>query len=125
MPLIDLPENISYFQIIQVILDPITLGLQLEIFDPIDHKTVVLEFRNLLYLSISNTPDDDNGDYMIGDIQLRSVSADELNALLATLNYGYLDIDIKDKKEFYHLHEEGCICIDVVSCSYKITINNG
>jgi len=112
-----LPENISYFQISQVVLEPIELWLRLELVNPIEQENFALEFRDLAYFSISKTPEDNEGCYMIGDIKLSSVN--DVAPLLDKLGYGFLKLDVSTRDNFYYLHIEGDLCLDVVSCSYK------
>jgi hypothetical protein len=116
--LINLPENISYFQISRIFLDPIELWLCLDITNPIGKETFSLEFRKLAYFSITKTPDDDDGYYLIGDIKL--IKVNDISSLLDNLGGNFFAQNTNCKNGFYHLHIEGDLCIDIVSCSYKL-----
>lgn len=113
-----LPENISYYQIQRVILDPIKLELCLELVNPIGGENICLEFKKLAYFSVSKTPDDEEGCYLIGDIKLTQVN--DVPKILEKLQYDFLNVDI-NQGNFYYLHIEGDICLEVVGCYYKIT----
>lgn len=112
-----LPENISYYQIQRVVLDPIKLELCLELVNPIGRENIFLEFKKLVYFSISKTPDDEEGCYLIGDIKLTLVN--DVPKILEKLQYGFLNVDI-NQDNFYYLHIEGDLCLEVVSCYYKM-----
>ncbi len=117
----ELPKDISYFQISRLILEPIELWLQLELVNPISPKqTVTLELRELAYLSLSKTPEDNEGCYQIGEIQLSSTS--DPTSLLKNLGYGFSNVAMRNDNNFWHLHIEGDLCLDAVSGSCKVIV---
>ena len=109
-----LPENISYFQITRLFLDPIGFSLNLEVVNPIKPtQQVKLKLCEIAYFSMSRTPEDEEGCYPIFSIQL---SLWEDIALLYK-KVGYKFFDVSTDGKLYYLTIEGDICLDVVSRS--------
>jgi hypothetical protein len=116
-----LPSDISYYQIVKVELEPIRLCLRLEFIDPISLKEIALELNNMVYFSLSKTPDDEEGCYLLGEIKLSSINVSDREALLSQLGYGFIaNQDINFLNTMYYLHIEGDICLEAVCEYYKL-----
>ena len=113
-----LPENICYFQIVEVFLEPMELWLKLEIINPINPTELIkLKLDEMAYFSISKTPEDSEGCYQILDIQLSLW--EDMDALYKKVNYKFYNTP--KIRELYYLYIEGDICLDVVSKSCAIS----
>ena len=107
-----LPENICYFQISSLFLDPVALWLNLELVNPIDpRQKIKLKLCDIAYFSVSKTPEDGEGCYLIGNIQLSLW--EDIALLYEKLNYKFSNV-ITDGS-LYYLNIEGDICLDVAS----------
>lgn len=113
-----LPENASYFQIVNIVIDPIKLWVELELIDPIALKNHILQFHELAYFSISKDHDDNDGCYTICDIEL--TRSHNVKEILSSLGYRFTgNSTLKEIDSVYHLHLEGDVCMDIVSAEYR------
>ena len=109
-----LPEDIDYFQISKFFLDPVSLWLNLELVNPIEPtQRVKLKLCELAYFSVSKTPEDNEGCYLIGSIQLSLW--EDVALLYNKIDYKFSNVSTDGN--MYYLNIEGDICLDVVSKS--------
>ncbi len=114
-----LPKNINYYQINKVDLHSITLDLTIDFVNPIDlDEDMSISFEELVYFAISKTPEDNEGCFQIGDVQL--FLCNDIKELL-TLKQCSLIIPA-DLENVYYLKIEGDIFIELI-CK-KVVINS-
>jgi hypothetical protein len=80
-------------------------------------EDISIELFELLFIRISRTPDDDPP-YMVGEIKISALSANEEKRLLTTLGYSFREDDTNAipsfGKQLFHFTLEGSICLDIV-----------
>ncbi len=112
-----LPKDINYYQINKINLHPIRLDLVIDFVNPIDlDEDISISFEGLVYFAISKTPEDSEGCFQIGDVQL--FLCEDIKKLLSLKQCG-LTIP-PDLKNVYYLKIEGDIFIELVSKKVSI-----
>ena len=116
---ISLPPSLSYSQISCIVMDPITLAISILFLVPhIESlEKYQVNFRKVLLFSVSKSADDEEGDYVVGAVELSS----ELDAQKIIDGIGRKGIiHTVPPERVFHLHVEGDICCDLVSEEYEI-----
>ena len=108
--------------LVKVGLDPESLRLKLAFHMWQSEQVVIIECRQIAYLSFSKTPDEEEPAYFVLDVFISAVTDGGL-AVLDKLGFQLRDKDghsVVRECQAYHLRTVGDVCIDVVCNSVLI-----
>lgn len=118
---ISLPSNINYCQIsdFTLVQNFEDTFLSIEILDPIlNNRKINISFTKIIFFSISYTPGDNEGPFVIGSFSL--VKKNIIKSEMKDFGYKFIPLSNRSNEEYYHLSTEGDICMIVISSEYLI-----
>ena len=117
-----LPDGVSHPQVSGIHLDPVRISVGIDFIEPYVGGTNEFRFtfEKILLFTISKTPDDEDGLYLVGNVTLRR-SENVMEALNGLLVRNMRHTTLPESVYVFHL--EGEICVDIVCEGFELTEN--